>query len=657
MFTALPSRNRPRRGVTLVEMLVVVALVVLMMVILVQIFQSALGAMSASRTTQELDVTLRQIDSMVRSDLTGVTANMTPPNDPALKQGYFEYGEGAQADAQGEDTDDYMAFTTKAPEGQNFTGRQYLFGTGINATVQPTTITSQVAEIIYFLRNGNLYRRVLLVAPEKAKSLTVTTTAGNNYTTSIFGGQMFVSWQGMNDISCRPVGFTTGSPIPIPNDLGDLTNRENRIFRQRFANDFNPFDGIPDDNNNDGVPDYAPTLYYNGAGGVSYTDANNNPIWSPNGLTNERIGWPQNIPQRVEQGTAKSADVYAFPYLFPGMYSVPEGSTVSGSTVTPPANNLGWRHGMFPGTAANGSLYINHAPLDVNDNLPAPTVKQTWWGFPTWRETMTAYSGTGGWGDPVYSINRSGTNTQALGLRPLAPQAAYMLTGTNFLTPLTLLGSASTAPPPYSDGAGSASFVALPGANNRLWEDDLILTNVRSFDIKAYDPDAPLYNTPANGLFSVGYLDLGYGAPSYLGGWASNAGGPVVPPFQTSGIPQGFGHEARMPPITNDFRIHPKRPLYRNANGTTSPYNIGDNSPGVTRLVRTFDTWSTAYIDVHDTDLALNGSPNSANPNPIYPSFPPPYPSTLRGLQVQIRVTDARGERTKVLTIRHNFPR
>ncbi len=35
-----------------------------------------------------------------------------------------------------------------------------------NATVQPITITSEYAEIIYFLRNGNLYRRVLLIAPE-----------------------------------------------------------------------------------------------------------------------------------------------------------------------------------------------------------------------------------------------------------------------------------------------------------------------------------------------------------------------------------------------------------------------------------------------------------------------------------------------------------
>ena len=61
------------RGVTLVEMLVVVALVVLMMVILVQIFQS--GHRRHERLAdhgQELDVVLRQVDATIRNDLNGV---------------------------------------------------------------------------------------------------------------------------------------------------------------------------------------------------------------------------------------------------------------------------------------------------------------------------------------------------------------------------------------------------------------------------------------------------------------------------------------------------------------------------------------------------------------------------------------------------------
>ena len=52
---------------------------------------------------------------------------------------------------------------------------------------------------------------------------------------------------------------------PIPNTLGDLTNRENRAFRPRFSNDYTgpngvP-DGIPDDLDGNGIPDLYPSLY------------------------------------------------------------------------------------------------------------------------------------------------------------------------------------------------------------------------------------------------------------------------------------------------------------------------------------------------------------------------------------------------------------
>src|SRR5205085_1103584 len=62
MFRNLPRNRKPRRGVTLVEMLVTVALLVLMMTIIVSIFSAATGAMSGAKVYQELDGSLRQID-------------------------------------------------------------------------------------------------------------------------------------------------------------------------------------------------------------------------------------------------------------------------------------------------------------------------------------------------------------------------------------------------------------------------------------------------------------------------------------------------------------------------------------------------------------------------------------------------------------------
>ena len=252
--------RRERRGVTLIEMLVVVALVVLMMTILASIFQAATGAISSSRTIQELDNNLRLLDMTIRQDLAGVTARMTPPLDPAQNLGYFEYSENAPADLQGEDTDDYIAFTTKAPEGQFFSGRIWIppGSKAVNQTALPTLITSQFAEVIYFLRNGNLYRRVLLIVPERKGKLTVSQIP--NIGTGLFLPAMFggvaSSWMGVNDISAHMSSESaiSLSPLqPVPNTLGQLTNREYRFAKPRFSNDF--FDTANTQPRRDGISD------------------------------------------------------------------------------------------------------------------------------------------------------------------------------------------------------------------------------------------------------------------------------------------------------------------------------------------------------------------------------------------------------------------
>ncbi|HKM55761.1 MAG TPA: type II secretion system protein, partial [Isosphaeraceae bacterium] len=82
-----------RRGVTLVEMLVTLAVLLLMMTVIVQIFQAATGALNSAQVYQELDNQLRLLDLTIRSDLGGVTCKLTPPNNPKNNPGYLEYGE------------------------------------------------------------------------------------------------------------------------------------------------------------------------------------------------------------------------------------------------------------------------------------------------------------------------------------------------------------------------------------------------------------------------------------------------------------------------------------------------------------------------------------------------------------------------------------
>jgi len=661
-------------------MLVTVAVLLIIMTILVQIFQSATGTLTAAQQIQDLDNQLKLLDATIRSDLGGATAQFTPPLDPALNKGYFEYGENEFADLQGEDSDDYLRFTAKAPAGQPFTGRVWVnspVGAAAmnNLNAQPVTVTSEFAEIIYFLRNGNLYRRVLLVAPELQSSIAQAvnnqvagayvfypTAFGNNIALGKLATAL--SWQGVNDLSARPATTgNTGAPIVL-NSLGDLTNRENRFASPRFANDFWSIlavppgpgtDGLADDLNGDNVPDYYPSLYF------GLLAATNQLIYEP--------GYP-NVPR----GAASFATM-AFPYIFPGAYSNPQHLA---------NDQYGWIHSPSPvavDTASNTYQFdkdpvnylkfMNHNPLDMGDNLPTPlflpkaaTFTQTWWGFPTWRETLSP-----NWNDPTRQVN-DGVNFaqfgQPNGLSPRLASTVPVKDDGNLLPAMTAVWR--NTPQLFSDGFGdinqfvTAAAAIAPGGlwGSLSWEDDLIMTNVRSFDVKAYD-----------NLFA-GYVDLGWGDDARI--TLQTAYLTQTPPFTTWNLQTvptftgTFAHEGRMPPLVEDLCFDAQSGLATNylpanspflpANGGTYTGNVGDDTAGIVRLRRVWDTWSTEYSRAPATGVNAFANGFPAGPPftpPIYPSYPPPYPAALRGIQIQIRVADPTNQRIKSLTIRQDF--
>ena len=239
----------------------------------------------------------------------------------------------------------------------------------------------------------------------------------------------------------------------------------------------------------------------------------------------------------------------------------------------------------------------------------------------------------------------------------------------------------NTNPQPYNDGFGSPSvFFPLNGGvppalwSQYSWEDDLVMTGVRSFDIKAYD----------NSL--AAYADLGWGDDLRLYQFYVNFPGVVIPaaPPALAGTPpvtiwppvnpavnplgqyyntltQTFAHEGRMPPLVEDNVFDAQYGAvpagYYAAPNNTYTGNIGDDNPQVVRLRRVWDSWSTEYTQAPGTGVN-NTSGFPAGPPyapPIYPSYPPPYPAPLRGIQIQIRVTDPANQRVKTLTIRQDF--
>jgi type II secretory pathway pseudopilin PulG len=717
--------------VTLVEMLVTLAVLLIIMTVIVQIFQAATGALSSAQAFQELDNQLRRLDSTIRSDLGGLTAHTTPPLDPANNLGYLELGENEFADMQGEDSDDYIRFTAKAPPDRPFIGRMYappiMIGgvpTPLNAGFQPITVTSEYAEIIYFLRNGNLYRRVLLVAPDRQSSIVPTI---NNQATIVGApnnpyayqpvplGSLTVSWQGVNDLSARPAasGASFNFNSVVLNTLGDLTNRENRFAAPRFANDYQDLsgavvpggDGLADDVNGDNVPDYYNSLYTG-----AFTNA-----W---GTSGQLIFEPNNgiYTPRPALG------MLAFPYVFPAAYSRPQQL----GTPANPLYNYGWIHSPNPVvlTAAGATLQydqsplaylqnINHNPLDVGDNLPPhppflPNAslgqEQTWWGFPTWRETLSPQ-----WNDPTRQANGVNNATfnfglgQPAGLRPLVPGGGGEVqlgfvdnTGTVRSLLPAMNGVWRNTPQPYTDSWGTNNIFFPPNTplwNLYSWEDDLVMTNVRSFDIKVYD----------NAL--SGYADLGWGddprltaqlQPPFLG-YGAGLGVTQQVPFLAGNLDllsgnyqaptyasinyglydvvnQTFAHEGRMPPLVSDSRFDaqfgaavsylPSNSPFLPANGGFYTGNIGDNSNDIVRLRRVWDSWSTDYSKAPGIGVAPTGATAPFTPDfpagppytpPIYPSYPPPYPAPLRGVQIQIRVVDPSNQRIKTLTIRQDF--
>ena len=152
----------------------------------------------------------------------------------------------------------------------------------------------------------------------------------------------------------------------------------------------------------------------------------------------------------------------------------------------------------------------------------SPDVETTWWGFPTWRETLSP-----NWTDPTVQVNvglaANGSPVLATAAVPGQPAGLVPLTAgevangqVNGYNPgnansRALLPSTTSLwrnnPDPFSDGAGDNAganyfFGTATSStlwNSQSWEDDLIMTGVRSFDVKAYD----------NAL--AGYGDLGWG--------------------------------------------------------------------------------------------------------------------------------------------------
>ncbi|QDT95326.1 prepilin-type N-terminal cleavage/methylation domain-containing protein [Gimesia aquarii] len=180
--------TKAQDGFTLVELLVSVALVLLMMVMFTEIFQIASNSITAQRGLSENDQRARMITTLIQSDLNKRTFQNIIPFSPSEKAFAFRLSD--YTDRRGylvisendpnNDSDDVIQFTTdsnitsKLLDTTPYYGKASVLGGDIfahpnqpetdDARISPDgTSVSPYAEICYFMRGGNLYRRTLLI--------------------------------------------------------------------------------------------------------------------------------------------------------------------------------------------------------------------------------------------------------------------------------------------------------------------------------------------------------------------------------------------------------------------------------------------------------------------------------------------------------------
>ena len=413
-----------------------------------------------------------------------------------------------------------------------------------NPNVQPVTITSEYAEIIYFLRNGNLYRRVLLVAPQLQSTIYSGDTnnvtllqllalppqprlhAGNPVTRRAIRRELAGRQRPLGTAAAvrdMSAASNSGQTIVL-NTLGDLTNRENRFASPRFADDFLTLtastaahrlstgpDGISDDLNSDNVPDLLSdalprrlqpgpprTVTGPGRSRSSHRTRPERHVREPRSTTH-------GLPLHFSRGLLRSLrarwqyDAYGWIHSPMPSANVPQ---AAGATAPRPNSTPA----RCPISRASTTTRSTSATTCRRPTTRYPSGRRLagirpGGAFPTWRETLSP-----SWNDPTVQVNvattPAATNSQPNGLAP-RPTNTDPVADDEISAALDGLPMRRTArwlrlrhprpsPVPASSATPSAtttmSLFLQQGSARTVrsalavlsWEDDLIMTGVRA---------------------------------------------------------------------------------------------------------------------------------------------------------------------------------
>ncbi len=661
--------TRRVRGFTLIEILVATVLTLVLMGMVVTVFGTVTEEISNSRAGVEVSDGLRSTQLLLQRDLSGVTVPTVPPRRPEEGDGYIEIIEGPIGPVLPLRPYDSSVPVDNIPDGYDIAGTGTLDNVDIEGTtlgdfddvlmftsrnlktpfrgnVGSGSISSPVAEVIWFLRGTTLYRRVLLVAPRLASRINNTADplyVANAFTSSGFYGKCDLSVRQIgndpagntNDINAATSGLA--SRQLVLNTLGDLTKRENRYGHQPHVFPYDArFWGLL------GMPTLQECSFFSDT-----TDPTTGrwPFPLQNGTTTYETGGPQEV----------TVGGRIFDLILPEQI---KGTTMSAFAVISGAS------GVVPG-------YINdYVAAEFRHQQTIADKFEPWFNPLPWKVTLPPPPA-----NAVLSIvdPQNGTLT--------AYDLGDFAVGGYFADP---------------------KVAATPAGSTRIAE-DVVLTNVLAFDVKVWDPGAPVleHKTSAGALVSVlpgdpGYIDRLIAAKSVAANYPT---GPTT--ANTTFIASfgayvdlnymcrlGSGVDAFTPAYdvvgnTNLSNIGAPQPWFHGPGDPRSQLmgTLPNTAPTIaTARAAVYDTWSTHYeydgIDQDGDGLTDEGTDGFDNPllntTPFRHTTPvgggvngiddfneleatPPYAAPLKGVQITIRVFEPDSRQIREVTIVQDF--
>lgn len=198
--------------------------------------------------------------------------------------------------------------------------------------------------------------------------------------------------------------------------------------------------------------------------------------------------------------------------------------------------------------------------------------------------------------------------------------------------------------PGFAFAGASADGAIFSSASGREGA-DVVLANVIGFDVRVYDPLAPVQVNNS--------IPVSPGDPGFTAGSAATASGAYVD--------LGWGSQSLPNPILVTAAYPPAGQSYFQGVGVS----LKNSQNPVTYSLPTYNTWSTHYEtngqnDDEDPTIdqgrdGLDSNSNGLVDEDLERETSAPYPVRLRAIEIRIRCCDPRSRQIRQTTVRHAF--